>query len=108
MRSWLLMAALAVAACSGPQLGAPPPELPTPDALVASIVRPVVQTLQGTARLEAYADGQRRSRREFDDPDEVALPLRSEHAEPTHQRAVPDERGDPFGLVHSELHAAEP
>ncbi len=61
MRSWLLMAALAVAACSGPQLGAPPPELPTPDALVASIVRPVVQTLQGTARLEAYADGQRRS-----------------------------------------------
>lgn len=53
--------AVVVAACSGPQSGAGPHGPITVDALLASIVRPQIKTLQGTARLEAYADGQRRS-----------------------------------------------
>ncbi|SMB47796.1 hypothetical protein SPRA44_640118 [Serratia proteamaculans] len=36
------------------------------------------------------------------------MPLRPEHAEPIHDRAVFDKRGDTIGLVRCELHRAEP
>ncbi|MBM4342677.1 MAG: hypothetical protein FJ100_04810 [Deltaproteobacteria bacterium] len=61
MRNGGWWTALWIAGCAGPQTGAPPGESLTADALIASLVRPQVKTLQGTARLEAYADGQRRS-----------------------------------------------
>ncbi len=61
MRSAIVALALLACACAGPAVRDPPPESTTAQALLASLVRPQIKTLQGTARLEVYAEGQRRS-----------------------------------------------
>ncbi|MSP90221.1 MAG: hypothetical protein EXR79_00210 [Myxococcales bacterium] len=61
--SRLCGAAVLAIACSGPQLGGWPREGPqTADAVLArALARPTPNTLQGTARLDAFIDGERRS-----------------------------------------------
>lgn len=57
-----LVVVLALAHCSGPQLRDPPQDGPkTAAELLAKLSKPSVQTLQGTGRIDAYSDGDRKS-----------------------------------------------